>query len=94
MVAEGRWYAARFMELAAAMDPTHEEDLFAAAECFEAEHDLMWKIWELVGGNGCSDDHVRKLAEPAVRQRIAQIILLAKEKEQEAAGWIEQALHR
>ncbi len=91
-VAEGRWYAARFMELIADAEPAMEEDLMAACACFDDEHDLMWQIWGLAGGNGRSDDHVRRLADPDVRRAIAPLILRAREKDIQAADFIERAL--
>jgi hypothetical protein len=91
-VAEGRWYAARFMEYLADQEPGMEEELLAAADCFEAEHDLMWQIWELAGGNGRSDEHVRKLAESSTRQAIVPLILEARRKDIEAAEHIERAV--
>jgi hypothetical protein len=92
VVAEGRWYAARFMEWLAEIEPGMEENLAAAAACFDAEHDLMWQIWGLVGGNGRSEDHIHKLADPAVRRAIVALILRARDKDREAAGFIERAI--
>jgi hypothetical protein len=92
MVAEGRWYAARFMEYLADLEPAMEEDLLAAAGCFETEHDLMWQIWGKTGGNGRSDDNVRKLADPAIRGAIAPMILQARDEELQAADHIQRAL--
>ena len=69
-------------------------DLQAAAHCYEAEHDLMWKLWNLVGGLGFSDQHVRKLAEPAIRRQMLPAILEARDKDAEATKHIEKALSR
>lgn len=91
-VAEGRWYAAQFLKQVAQHEPAMREALLAAAACYEAEHDLMWQLWGLVGGIGRSDDHVKKLAEPAVRGPMAPLILQAREKDAEAADHIERAL--
>ena len=91
-VAEGRWYAAHFLKQIAEHEPAMAEDLLAAAACYEAEHDLMWQIWGLVGGIGFADEHVQKLAEPAVRRQMVPIILQARDKDAEAAEHIEQAL--
>jgi hypothetical protein len=49
VVAEGRWYAARFLEQAAQTLPAMADHLLAAAACYETEHDLMWEAWRLVG---------------------------------------------
>ncbi len=94
MVAEGRWYAAKFMEQLALAEPELEQECLAAADCFEMEHDLMWQIWELVGGNGRSEEHIRMLADPPTRRRIVPLILQAREIDREAAKCIEQALQK
>ena len=92
MVAEGRWYGAQF--LIGALDHVHyhlAEDLLHAAACYAAEHDLMWKVWDLAGGYGNPDAYL-KLADPAVRRQMVPIILQARDKDAEAANYIEQAL--
>jgi hypothetical protein len=94
MVAEGRWYGAKFLEMLAESYPQVEGELISAAGCFEMEHDLMWQVWGMVGGNGRSDEQVRKLAEPATRREVSAAVLRALEQDIEAAGWIEQALSR
>jgi hypothetical protein len=80
------------MEYLADLEPAMEEDLLAAAGCFETEHDLMWQIWGKTGGNGRSDDNVRKLADPAIRGAIAPMILQARDEELQAADHIQRAL--
>jgi hypothetical protein len=96
MVAEARWYGALFLAHAAqqAGAIVRSEALLSAAACFAAEHDLMWRVWDLGGGNGRTDEHVRKLAEPQARRAIAPLILGAREKDREAAAHIERALAR
>ena len=91
-VAEARWYGNLFLEQAAAFLPDAAEHLTQASACFRAEHDLMWKIWGLVGGIGRSDEKARKLAEADVRRAITTIIRQSREKDAEAAEAIAQAL--
>jgi hypothetical protein len=91
-VAEGRWYASLFLAAVAGNEPGMAEELLAAASCCAAEHDLMWKVWELVGGHRRSDEHIRKLAEPDVRRQIVPVILKARDRDAEAAEHIERAL--
>lgn len=93
-VAEGRWYAAQFLRQMARREEGMAADLLAAAECYEAEHELMWKAWGAVGGNGRSEAHVRKLQEAGVREELVGIILQAREKDAEGAGHLEAALGR
>ena len=92
VVAEGRWYASVFLGQAAMDGGLKAPELYAAASCCAAEHDLMWKIWGLVGGPGHGEDKVRKLAEPDVRRKMIPIIHEARDKEAEAADHIQSAL--
>ena len=93
-VAEGRWYASIFLAQAAMDGGLNAPELYAAAACFAAEHDLMWKAWALVGGIGHSDDKARKVADPDIRRQMVPIIRQAWDKDAEAADHIEQALGR
>ena len=61
-----------------------------AAACYAAEHDLMWKIWDLAGGIS-NPDAYRAMADPAVRSAMADIIRQAREQDAIAADHIEQA---
>ncbi|NQT89517.1 hypothetical protein HQ560_22295 [bacterium] len=91
-VAEGRWYAGIFLAQAAMDCGLNAPALYAAASCCAAEHDLMWKVWGLVGGLGRDEDKVRKLADPDVRKQIVPIIHAARDREAQAANHIERAL--
>ena len=91
-VAEGRWYVAQFLQQITEHQPAMAEDLLAAAACYKAEHDLMWQIWNLVGGIGFSDEHVKKLADPDIRRQIVSVIHQAHDKDAEAANHLERAL--
>jgi hypothetical protein len=92
MVAEGRWYASLFLAQAARHEPAMAEELLLAAACYAAEHDLSWKIADLVGGFGFEESMVRKLADPGIRREIVPLILEARDKDAEAAAHIERAL--
>jgi hypothetical protein len=96
-VAEARWYGSVFLaEMAEhfAAGPgklgTTEHVLHAAA-CYAAEHDLMWKVWELAGGIG-NPDAYRFMADPAVRRAMVEIIRQARDQDAQAADHIERAL--
>jgi hypothetical protein len=93
-VAEGRWYASHFVRQVAEREPAMADDLETAAALYEDEHDLMWQIWGLVGGNGRSGAHARKFADQEIRERIAPLILMARDKEAEASDYLERALAR
>jgi beta-lactamase regulating signal transducer with metallopeptidase domain/RimJ/RimL family protein N-acetyltransferase len=92
VVAEGRHYASTFLRQAAEHMPEVEEDLLAAADCCKAEHDLMWGIWGIVGGNGRGDEQRQAFLEPDVRRRIAPIIRQARDRDAEATDHVEKAL--
>ena len=92
MVAEARWYASLFLPQIARHESGMAEELLAAASCYAAEHDLMWRIWGLVGGIGREEPKVMKLAEPSVRRQIVPVILQARDRDVEAADHIERAL--
>ena len=55
------------------------------------EHELMWRVWDLVGGNG-NPDAWRKFADPDVRRKITTAILQARDKDAAAADHIERVL--
>ena len=92
-VAEARWYGCLFLRQLADDEPAMAEELRAAADCFEAEHDIMWGIWALAGGLGRSDEHAKKLAQPFTRERMRPLIRLSREKDEQGAEHIEKALN-
>jgi hypothetical protein len=91
-VAEGRWCAAQFLRAIAQEQPIIAGKLLAAAGCYEAEHDLMWQGWQLIGGIGRDEEKTQRLAEPGLRRQLAQIVLQAQAKDRQAIEQIEQAL--
>jgi RNA polymerase sigma factor (sigma-70 family) len=90
--AEGRWYGAQFLRQMAEDMPQLGKNLLEAAKCYEAEHDLMWKIWSFTGGPERSDKGALKLADPETRASIIPIIREARRLDEEACGHIEKAL--
>ena len=91
-VAEGRWYASLFLAQAALDSGLKAPELYAAASCCAAEHDLMWQVWGLAGGLGFDEDKIRKLADPDVRRQMVPVIHQARDKDAEAADQIARAL--
>lgn len=92
-LAERRWYGTKFFEYITKDFPAVREDLMGAAKCFQAEHDMMWKILELTGGFMHQDAYI-KFADPNVRKRISEIVLKALEKDREAAKYILSAANK
>jgi len=96
MVAEARWYGAQFLVQAASSDilPFNmTSDLLHAAAYYALEHELMWKLWNLAGGNG-NPNAYRTFADPAVRRQMASVIKQSQENSASAAKAIERALSR
>ena len=93
VLAECRWFGAQWMRYIAADEPAMAEDLLAAATCYEQQHDLMWKVWGAVGGNG-HPDAWQAFARPQVRKEIAAWILQAQALDIAAAAHLERALTR
>ncbi|MDF2630827.1 MAG: DNA-binding protein AraC-type [Symbiobacteriaceae bacterium] len=80
MLAECRFYGAEFLRYQAGLaDPNMAAQLRQAAACFQAEHDLMWQVWDAAGGNGHPDAWAN-FARPDVRQAIIPLILAAQEQ--------------
>ena len=94
VVAEGRWYGSQFLEAAAEALPGAAEELGRAAAGCVAQHDLMWKVWGCLGGNGRSEAHARKLAERPARCEIAELLARAQENDERIAADIDAALLR
>jgi len=92
-MAECRAWASIYLREMAEAEPAMAEDLFAAADCFSAEHDLMWKMWSIEGGHG-NPEGFRKFADPAVRKQCVEIILECRRLDERAGAYIEQALFR
>ena len=91
-VAEARWYASLFMHQATTALPQAASKLNEAACNFAREHELMWQVWNEVGGIGRDEKRARELAKPEVRRRIATLIHEARDHDIAGADAIEAAL--
>jgi hypothetical protein len=94
VVAEGRHYGSVFLRQAASALPAAASELEAAADCCTAQHDRMWKVWGCLGGNGRSDAHVRRMADPSARREIVALLRQARAEDERVAEHIESALAR
>ncbi|HWI66437.1 MAG TPA: hypothetical protein VNT75_31800 [Symbiobacteriaceae bacterium] len=90
VLAECRWWASRWLRQIADDEPAMAEELRAAAACYEKQHDLMWKVWGAVGGNGHPEAWAA-LARPEVRRQIVQLILEAQVQDLTAVAHLERA---
>jgi hypothetical protein len=93
-LAEVRWYGSQFLIEAINFLPYQmAEDLLHAAALYAGEHELMWKVWDLAGGNGNPQAYTF-MPDPAIRRQMADLVLQARQKDAEAANYIEQALSK
>ena len=92
-LATRRHYGQIFLRRAAELFPAAGQDLIAAADCFSAEHDMMWQV-NRVGGAQFPGDGFPKLGDPQVRREIIQILLKARDSDLQAAAHLEKALER
>ena len=96
-VAEARWYGSVFLAKIAehfAAGPNYRgasRHILHAAACYSAEHDLMWQLWQLEGGNG-NPDAFRTMTDPSRRRAMADIVRRARAEDAQAVDHLEQAL--
>lgn len=92
IIAEGRWYAYQFLQKLVQDVACPEKDVLSAAECYDAEHSLIWQLWGLVGGPGFSLKKAQLFKDKEIRKKTADIILKARDQDQKAADHLERAL--
>lgn len=92
-VAEGRWYAAQYLKLAAEEIPRLARPLRDAATEYEAIHDIMWGLWELAGGPGRTEEQARRFADRGTRRRMVPLILQARDRDARAAVHLARTLN-
>jgi hypothetical protein len=90
-LAEARAWGSPFLRSVGTAYPHAKADLDAAADCFDAEHDLVWATWEFTTPRE-GQTSLQRFADPGIRRRMVPLIKLMKEKDAEAAGHIEKAL--
>jgi hypothetical protein len=93
-LAEARWYGSLFLAQAAngeSLPFRATSHLLHAAACWAEIHALMWKVWDLAGGNG-NPDAWRLFARPEVRRSMLPVLEEARRQDTEATEHIEKAL--
>ncbi len=93
-LAESRHYVSEYLRRMAEHEQKMRAHLLKAAGCYAAEHDLMWEVWDGVGGIGRSPEHASRFADPRVRRKIIPLIEKAKHEELTAITYIQQALDK
>jgi len=92
-LAERRWYATEFIgQILERFPNLPKDDLLAAREHFQAEHDLMWEVFHLSGMK--ENKLIEHLGDADTRGKIATIILKAREQDIAAAEHLEKFLTR
>ena len=93
VIAEGRWYASRFLvrETPECM-PYQASHLYAAASCYAREHELIWDIWRSEGGMGHDPKAKQNFLESETRKKSIEIIKRIRDLDVKAAEHIEAAL--
>lgn len=91
-IAEGRWYAYQFLQKVMEDVDCPKEEITQAAMCYNAEHALMWQLWELVGGPGASVKKAKMFRDPDIREKSADFILKARDNDEKAIEHLERAL--
>lgn len=89
-LAERRWYATEFIgQILERFPDLPKDDLLAARDHFQAEHDLMWKVFEL---GGMKDNQIAEcLGSAETRAKIAAVILDACQHDIAAATHLQEA---
>lgn len=91
IIAEGRWYGSCFLRMAAEDEPDMAEDLLVAARHYKKQHDLIWKLWEVITFDD-SPEGLRRSFAPNARARAADLLRQMRGEEVEAMAAIEEAL--
>lgn len=90
-LAERRWYATEFIgQILERFPNLPKDDLVAARNHFQAEHDLMWEVFRLSGMK--ENQLVKGLGDADTREKIAAVILKAREQNIAAAEHLEKTL--
>ncbi|MFH1005937.1 MAG: hypothetical protein V1800_00360 [Candidatus Latescibacterota bacterium] len=93
-IAEGRWYASRFLvREAPECMPYQASHLYAAASCYAREHELVWEVWCHEGGMDRGAETMAQFLDPQVRRRSIALIEQARDLDAQAADHVEAALH-
>lgn len=80
ILAECRFYGSEFLRHQSREQPEPTATLLRqAADCFQAEHDIMWQVWNSAGGNG-SPNGWAHFSKPEVRKAIGGLIREAQAK--------------
>ncbi|MFP4052605.1 MAG: hypothetical protein ACLFV7_01940 [Phycisphaerae bacterium] len=93
VIAEGRWYASRYLAMAARFLPYQASDLLAAAACCAKEHELMWELWACYEGPSRGEVQQQNFARPEVRRNVAKLLRRSRDEDIRACEHMETAIH-
>jgi hypothetical protein len=93
-VAEARWYGSVYLSRLANLAPGNliRAEALRAAACLTEQHDLMWQVWDAVGGIGIDPSKSATFARPEVRRSMLPILQQARALEEQVAVHLAQAL--
>lgn len=92
-LAERRAYAAAFLEQASELLPQGGDALQRAQYCYQAMHDLLWRVWQTVGVWHKTDDaKLLRYTKPEFRLELASLVRRLQVWDAEAAKHIRDAL--
>lgn len=87
--AEARCWGGAFLERIADFEPDFIAEMLDCATRFRDIHDLMWKIWGVLGGFGNEEAYVR-FKEPKLREEIISILEQARMYDKEVVAILEK----
>ncbi len=93
-LAEARWYGSLFLQEVAQGEGLSfrcASDLLHAAAGYAEIHALMWRLWDLAGGNG-NPDAWQLFARPEVRRQMLPVLQEARRQDEAAVRALERAL--
>jgi hypothetical protein len=73
--------------------PFRASKLLAAASACAASHELMWQMWNVLGGHGRSPEHARALARPDAREKLIAMIRQARQLDETTVRHLQSALN-
>ncbi len=91
LLAESRFYAFLFLSMIQ-KETSLSKKLDDAAGCFNGVHDVMWKIWNAVGGLGVNPTKAKRFAQPEVRGKVVELLKEARESDKKALAYMKAAL--
>lgn len=88
-LAEARCWGGEYFKRIVEFEPDLKAEMLECASKFLNIHDLMWKIWGVLGGWGNEEAYI-KFKEPDLRAEIISFLEQAQEKDKEVVAILEK----